>query len=85
VPFQCAPGRARSTTPRTTPQDSKSDRISQYSRTYSGPAVKRWILQDIVIDLGFWDNRATMHFVVVDYGTQHRLIQRVTLKGERPF
>jgi alpha-ketoglutarate-dependent taurine dioxygenase len=26
-----------------------------------------------------------MHFVVVDYGTQHRLIQRVTLKGERPF
>jgi alpha-ketoglutarate-dependent taurine dioxygenase len=36
-------------------------------------------------DLGIWDNRATMHFVVVDYGTQHRLIQRVTLKGERPF
>jgi alpha-ketoglutarate-dependent taurine dioxygenase len=36
-------------------------------------------------DLGFWDNRATMHFVVVDYGDQHRLIQRVTLKGERPF
>jgi alpha-ketoglutarate-dependent taurine dioxygenase len=35
-------------------------------------------------DLGFWDNRATMHFVVVDYGTQHRLVQRVTLKGERP-
>ncbi len=27
-------------------------------------------------DLGIWDNRATMHFVVVDYGTQHRLIQR---------
>jgi taurine dioxygenase len=36
-------------------------------------------------DLGFWDNRATMHFVVVDYGDQHRLIQRVTLKGERPY
>jgi taurine dioxygenase len=35
-------------------------------------------------DLGIWDNRATMHFVVVDYGTQHRVIQRVTLKGERP-
>jgi alpha-ketoglutarate-dependent taurine dioxygenase len=26
-----------------------------------------------------------MHFVVIDYGTQHRLIQRVTLRGERPF
>ena len=36
-------------------------------------------------DLGFWDNRATMHLVVVDYGTQHRLIQRVTIKGERPY
>jgi len=36
-------------------------------------------------DLGFWDNRSTMHFVVIDYGTQHRLIQRVTLRGERPF
>ena len=36
-------------------------------------------------DLGFWDNRATMHLVVIDYGAQHRLIQRVTLKGERPY
>ena len=35
-------------------------------------------------DLGFWDNRATMHFVVIDYGDQHRLIQRVTL-SERPY
>jgi alpha-ketoglutarate-dependent taurine dioxygenase len=31
------------------------------------------------------DAAATMHFVVVDYGDQHRLMQRVTLKGERPF
>jgi taurine dioxygenase len=36
-------------------------------------------------DLGIWDNRATMHFVVVDYGDQHRLIQRVTLRGDRPY
>lgn len=36
-------------------------------------------------DLGFWDNRATMHLVVIDYGTQHRLIQRVTIKGEQPY
>jgi alpha-ketoglutarate-dependent taurine dioxygenase len=36
-------------------------------------------------DLGIWDNRATMHFVVIDYGMQSRVIQRVTLKGERPF
>jgi taurine dioxygenase len=36
-------------------------------------------------DLGFWDNRATMHLVVIDYGAQHRLIQRATIKGERPY
>lgn len=35
-------------------------------------------------DLGFWDNRVTQHAVVGDYGDAHRVIQRVTLKGERP-
>ncbi len=36
-------------------------------------------------DLGFWDNRATQHSVVGDFGDQHRVIQRVTIKGEAPF
>ena len=35
-------------------------------------------------DLGFWDNRATQHSVVGDFGDQHRVIQRVTLKGDEP-
>lgn len=35
-------------------------------------------------DLGFWDNRSTQHAVVGDYGEQHRVIQRVTLRGDRP-
>lgn len=35
-------------------------------------------------DIGFWDNRVTQHAVVGDYGDAHRVIQRVTLKGERP-
>jgi len=35
-------------------------------------------------DVGFWDNRATQHSVVGDFGTQHRVIQRVTLKGDEP-
>ena len=34
-------------------------------------------------DIGFWDNRSTQHAVVGDFGTQHRLIQRVTLKGDQ--
>jgi taurine dioxygenase len=35
-------------------------------------------------DVGFWDNRVTQHAVVGDFGTQHRVIQRVTLRGQRP-
>ena len=35
-------------------------------------------------DLAFWDNRATQHAVVGDFGAQHRVIQRVTLRGDRP-
>jgi taurine dioxygenase len=35
-------------------------------------------------DIGFWDNRSTQHAVVGDFGAQHRVIQRVTLKGDRP-
>jgi len=34
--------------------------------------------------LAFWDNRATMHFGVRDYGTSHRVMHRVTLRGDRP-
>jgi alpha-ketoglutarate-dependent taurine dioxygenase len=35
-------------------------------------------------DLGFWDNRSTQHAVVGDFGDQHRVIQRVTLRGDVP-
>ena len=34
--------------------------------------------------IGFWDNRATQHAVVGDYGDAHRVIQRVTLRGDQP-
>ena len=35
-------------------------------------------------DIGFWDNRVTQHSVVGDFTGQHRVIQRVTLRGDRP-
>jgi taurine dioxygenase len=35
-------------------------------------------------DLGFWDNRVTQHSVVGDFEGQHRVIQRVTLHGDKP-
>jgi len=35
-------------------------------------------------DIGFWDNRVTQHSVVGDFEGQHRVIQRVTLRGDKP-
>jgi len=34
--------------------------------------------------IGFWDNFATQHSVVGDYGASARVIQRVTLRGTEP-
>ena len=36
-------------------------------------------------DLAFWDNRCTQHYASCDYGAAHRIMNRVTVVGERPF
>jgi alpha-ketoglutarate-dependent taurine dioxygenase len=33
-------------------------------------------------DVAIWDNRATQHFAINDYGNQPRLVRRVTVHGE---
>jgi alpha-ketoglutarate-dependent taurine dioxygenase len=35
--------------------------------------------------VAFWDNRATLHYALDDYGEKARLAHRVTLRGDRPF
>lgn len=40
----------------------------------------RWRAGDVVI----WDNRATMHLGVRDYGDAHRVLHRVTIAGDVP-
>ncbi len=35
--------------------------------------------------LVFWDNRWTMHAAVHDYYPQRRMMERVTIRGDRPF
>ena len=41
---------------------------------------RRWSTGDV----GFWDNRCTMHYAIADYGDEPRIIHRVTLQGEPP-
>lgn len=35
--------------------------------------------------LAFWDNRATLHYALDDYGDQRRFATRCTLRGDVPF
>jgi taurine dioxygenase len=42
----------------------------------------RWKWQ--VGDVAIWDNRATQHYAINDYGDQHRLVRRVTVEGVAP-
>ncbi|NGO56099.1 TauD/TfdA dioxygenase family protein [Allomesorhizobium camelthorni] len=35
-------------------------------------------------DVAIWDNRATMHYAVRDYGDQPRVVRRVAIDGEVP-
>lgn len=35
-------------------------------------------------DVAVWDNRGVMHFAVHDYGTQERVMHRVTVQGDEP-
>lgn len=35
-------------------------------------------------DVAIWDNRATQHYAVNDYGDQHRVVRRASIDGEVP-
>ncbi|MBD2139707.1 TauD/TfdA family dioxygenase [Anabaena sp. FACHB-1237] len=43
----------------------------------------RWRWQ--VGDVAFWDNRATQHYAIADYGNEPRRVQRVTIAGDLPL
>ncbi|MGW0876310.1 TauD/TfdA dioxygenase family protein [Streptomyces sp. NPDC002740] len=36
-------------------------------------------------DVALWDNRSTAHYANRDYGDRHRVMHRITLRGDRPL
>ncbi|OSO89231.1 taurine dioxygenase [Cylindrospermopsis raciborskii CENA303] len=62
----------------------ESDHIIQLLQSYvTRPEnTVRWCWK--VGDVAFWDNRATQHYAIADYGNQPRRVQRVTIVGDVP-
>jgi alpha-ketoglutarate-dependent sulfate ester dioxygenase len=64
------------------PQESRRlfDLFQSYVEKLENIVSWRWSAGDIAI----WDNRATQHRAINDYGDQHRVVRRVTLEGDIP-
>lgn len=63
----------------------KSDALlARLYRTAANPEIQcrfRWAPGSIA----FWDNRACQHFAASDYFPEVRIMERVTIAGERPY
>lgn len=63
---------------------SDSDHLLQLLESYvirlENTVRWRWSVGDVAI----WDNRATQHYAINDYGDQHRVVRRVTVAGDVP-
>lgn len=56
------------------------DLLQSYVTAPENTVRWRWQAGDVVI----WDNRATQHYAVNDYGDAHRVVRRITLAGDVP-
>jgi alpha-ketoglutarate-dependent taurine dioxygenase len=56
------------------------DLLQSYVTAPENTVRWRWQKNDVAI----WDNRATQHYAVNDYGDAHRVVRRITLEGDIP-
>jgi len=56
------------------------DLLQSYVTRLENTVRWRWRVGDVAI----WDNRATQHYAIDDYGSSPRMLQRVTVAGEAP-
>jgi alpha-ketoglutarate-dependent sulfate ester dioxygenase len=54
--------------------------LQEYATTPEHTVRWRWRVGDLAI----WDNRATQHYAIFDYGSEHRRGERVTVAGPVP-
>ncbi len=65
------------------PSDVSRDLLRAFASYVTRPEhIVRWRWR--AGDVAIWDNRATQHYAVNDYGDAHRVMQRVTVSGVRP-
>ncbi|KAF1038947.1 MAG: Alpha-ketoglutarate-dependent sulfate ester dioxygenase [Herbaspirillum frisingense] len=64
----------------TTDSDHLLQLLGSYVTRLENTVRWRWSAGDVVI----WDNRATQHYAINDYGDQHRVVRRVTVAGDVP-
>ncbi len=65
------------------PSDVSHDLLRIFASYVTRPEhIVRW--QWRAGDVAVWDNRATQHYAVNDYGDAHRVVRRVTVSGVRP-
>jgi taurine dioxygenase len=60
--------------------DALLELVQQVATRPDGMVRWRWQAGDVA----FWDNRCTMHYALMDYGTTRRNMLRVALEGDRP-
>ncbi|MFE0381058.1 TauD/TfdA dioxygenase family protein [Streptomyces inhibens] len=65
--------------------EAESDRLLRvlFQQAHVPEYQVRWRWQ--AGDIAFWDNRATQHYAVNDYGTHPRVAERVAIAGDRPY